>query len=532
MTGHRVLAAAESGLINPITLFLAVVCVCFLLCLGAGMAGDTASDFYTAERSLPTTRSALALCGDSIPVTALLGPIGTVALSGYDSMLLAASACAALIVLLVLAQPLRDTGRFTLGSILETRTAGAVPRIAGTTLTLVICVPLMVVQLTVAGDVTAYVLGLKAPGTTQVCTALIGVLIISFAAFGGMRGTSLIQAGKALLVFGVVLVLTWLAVGRFDGGFGALLDRAALGGGGAEVFHAPGGLFGDTTTGTLDLLSLALTVCLGSATVPPVLMRIGATRDGRTARRATSRAVVMITVFHGATVLLGLATAAVVGARAILADDPRGDTALFLLARALDAGNAANAANADRTLFTMVACAVFVTALASVAGLALASATDLSHDVYAHTLRKGAVEERQEATMARWAVVTIGVAAVFLAVLLHAWSIVFLASFAAAVAASAVLPALVYTLFWPGFSRFGLLATLFGALGCCLLLQVFGPTVSGQPYALLPEYDFAWFPLQNIALVTVPVGFLLGWAGSRLRPSVTARPDGAPTTAH
>ncbi|MFD4256929.1 hypothetical protein ACFWR9_04680 [Streptomyces sp. NPDC058534] len=211
-------------------------------------------------------------------------------------------------------------------------------------------------------------------------------------------------------------------------------------------------------------------------------------------------------------VLLGLAAAAVVGSRAIVADDPQGNSALFLLTSSLAQGAGGG------TLFTMVACAVFVTALATVAGLTLAAAASLSHDIYAWTLRHGAVTDRQEVTVARWAIVALGVASVFLSVLLHEWSFLFLASFAAAVTASVILPALVYTLFWKGFTRLGLLWTLYGSLACCLLLQVFSPTVSGHRYSLLPTHDFHWFPLQNIALVSVPVGFLLGWLGSRLGP--------------
>ncbi|MFE3559212.1 cation acetate symporter [Streptomyces sp. NPDC059193] len=497
---------------TPLTSFLVVVCLCFLLCLATGIDNDTVSDFYAADRSFPALRGALALCGDYIPATAVLTPIGAVALGGYDGMIVAASASAALGILLVLAEPLRNTGRFTLGSILETRTTGNATRIAGTVLTLVVCVPLTVVQLTVAGDATAYVLGLEAPGAAQVCTVLIGLLIISFAAFGGMRGTSVIQTGKALLVFGVILVLTAVAADRFAWSFGTMMEGAAIGGGGADVFHAPGLLFGHTKTGTFELLSLCLTVSLGSAVVPPILMRVSASLNGPSARRAARHAVVMVTLFYGGVVLLGTAAAAVVGAQAIVADDPRGNSALFLLADNLDqeAGG--------RILFTVVACAVFVTVLATVAGLTLASAASLSHDIYACAVRQGTVTDKQELAVARWAIMGLGTASVVLAVLLHEWSVLFLASFAAAVAASVILPALVYTLFWKDFSRLGLLWTLYGSLACCLLLQIFGPTVSGQPYSLLAEYDFHWFPLQNIALVTVPVGFLLGWVGSRLRP--------------
>lgn len=231
----------------------------------------------------------------------------------------------------------------------------------------------------------------------------------------------------------------------------------------------------------------------------------------------------MITLFCGAVVLLGLATAAVVGARTIASDDPQGNSALFLLAQALDGSDS------GRIMFAVAACAVFVTALATVAGLALAAAASLSHDICSWTLRKGAATDKAETAVARWAIVAIGVTSVFLSVLLHAWSILFLASFAAAVAASVILPALVYTLFWQGFTRRGLLWTLYGSLACCLLLQFFSPTVSGQPYSLLPKHDFHWFPLQNIALVTVPVGFLLGWAGSRIGPQRRAPDDVAQT---
>ncbi|MFD4256928.1 hypothetical protein ACFWR9_04675 [Streptomyces sp. NPDC058534] len=145
MNDHRLLAG-DLGLVTPLTSFLAVVCLCFLLCLVTSMDSDQTSAFYTADRSLPALRNALALCGDYIHATALIGPIGTVALGGYDGMVVAVSASAALGILLVLAEPLRNSGRFTLGSILETRMAGNATRIAGTVLTVVVCVPLTVLS--------------------------------------------------------------------------------------------------------------------------------------------------------------------------------------------------------------------------------------------------------------------------------------------------------------------------------------------------------------------------------------------------
>jgi Na+(H+)/acetate symporter ActP len=509
MTSGALLAAGGSGLFAPLTAFLLVVIVSFLLCLVAGMDNDTVADFFTANRSLSVTKNALALSGDFIFTTALLSSVGAVALTGYDGMVVALSAVAALGVLLLLAEPLRNTGHFTLGAILESRMTGTATRVAGTVITVAVCLPVMVVQLVVAGDVTAYVLGLHRAGAAEVCTALIGVLIVSFAVFGGMRGSSMIEIVKVVVVFGAVLAVSWTALSRSHWDLGALLEAAAGHSGAAQSFHAPGLMYQESTAGGLDLVSLCVTVVLGSAVFPHILMRVGAARNGPAARRASSAAVAMIALFYGAMVLTGLSAAATLGGAVIAAHDSQGSTALFLLAHTL-------AGSGTGLLFTMVACAAFVTVLGTVAGLTMAASASLAHDLYARVGRRRGGSERSEVNVARAAVMIFGLVSVYLAVVLHHWSIVALSLFAAALTASVVLPALVYCLFWKGFTRTGMLWTLYGSLVCCVVLEAFGPAVSGHPIALFPHRDFHWFPLQNIAVVTVPVGFFLGWAGSLL----------------
>jgi len=509
MTSGAVLAVGGSGLFAPLMAFLLVVIVSFLLSLAAGMDNDTVADFFTANRSLSVTKNALALSGDFIFTTALLSAVGAVSLAGYDGMVVAISAIASLGVLLLLAEPLRNTGHFTLGALLESRVTGTATRVAGTVITVAVCLPVMVVQLTVAGDVTAYVLGLNRPGAAEVCTALIGALIVSFAAFGGMRGSSMIEIVKVSVAFGTVLAVSWAALSRFHWDLATLLEAAARHRGGAQSFYAPGLLYGDTMTGRLDLVSLCVTIVLGSAVFPHILLRVSASRNGLSARRSSTAAVVMITLFYGAMVLTGLSATATLGAEAIASHDPQGNTALFLLADTL-------AESGTGLLFTMVACAAFVTVLGTVAGLTMAAAASLAHDLYARVGRRAGGGERNEVHVARAAVMTFGLVSVYLAVVLHHWSIVALSLFAAALTASVVLPALVYSLFWKDFTRTGLLWTLYGSLAFCVVLEAFGPAVSGGPQSLFPHRDFHWFPLQNIALVTVPVGFFLGWAGSLL----------------
>ncbi|MFD7734530.1 cation acetate symporter [Kitasatospora phosalacinea] len=532
MNHHPLLADSGPALVTPLTSFLVVICACFLLCLAAAVGNETTTDFYAAERTLSARRNALALCGDLIPATALLTPVGSVALSGFDGIATTAAAAAAVTVLALLARPLRDTGRLTLGAVLATRAPGRAARTAGAVTTVAVCLPMAVVQLVVAGDAIAYLVGYRTPGAATVCTVLSGLLITTFAAFGGMRGTSAIQAGKTLLVLAAVAAVAATATAALHGDPGALTTRAADG---RPGFYLPGLHYGTGPTGTLDELSLCLTLALGTAVLPPLLMRIAAATDSRAARRAARRAGALTVLYYTAVVLLGLAAAALVGTRAITADDPRGNSALLLLTDTLAHGG---------LLSTLVASAVFVTSLASVAGLVLAGAAALSHDLYATAQRRRRpagdrpaggrpaggrpagdrpagdrpVSDRRELAAAQGAIVLLGTLAVLAAVLLRGWSILFLAAFATAIAASAILPALLYTLRWPAFSRTGLLWTLYGTPACCLLLQLSSPTVSGRPYSLLPALDFHWFPLQNIALVTVPLGFLLGWVGSRLRP--------------
>ncbi|MEU1405663.1 cation acetate symporter [Streptomyces sp. NPDC005728] len=508
MSGE-VLAFVESGTVAPQMALMLVIIVSFLLSLIAGMNNDTISDFFTADRSLSSVKNTLALCGDYFPITALLGSVGATALGGYDGMLVTISVAAALGALVLLAEPLRKTGRFTLGDMLESRVGGGAARVAGAVITVAICVPLMVVQLTVAGRVSASVLGLSRPGAAEVCTIFLGLLIVSFAAFGGMRGSSMIQMVKVVVVFGTVLAVTCIALSRFHWNFDNMLDLAARHSGGAGVFHTSGLKYGPTTTGRLDLASLCVTLFLGSAVYPHILLRVSASRDGAAARRASSSALVVIGLLHASLIILGLSAAATLGAGTIVADNRDGSTTLFLITDSLANGHAG-------LLFTMVACAAFVTSLSTVAGLTLATSASLTHDLYLHMSRRRATSETREVNVARVAVVVFGLVCVYLAVLFNQWSIVALSSFAAAITASAVLPALVYSLFWKGFTRIGLLCTLYGSLVCCAVLEVFGPAVSGGPYALFTARDFHWFPLQNIGLVSVPVGFLLGWVGSWL----------------
>lgn len=496
-------------MITPLSAFSVVVALAFMLCLAVGMHKDNAAEFFLAGRDLPFSRNTLALSGDYINTTALLSAIGASTLSGFDGMYAVVSFAVGLCLLLLVAEPLRTAGGFTLGDILEGRMPGPSTRIAAAVVTFVVTVPLAVIQLSVAGDATAYVLGWERDGVAELCTVLMGLLIVMFAAFGGMHGVTMIQVGKMVLVFGVLLALTAAVARRADWDLGAVIDGAGEQGGGSNIFYAPGQLFGAGALGRLDLGLMALTIALGSAMFPHVLMRINTFREPRQARRGTLYALVGITVFAGATVLVGLSSAATVGSRTVVAEEPLGYWSLFMLTDHLSGGSGGG------LLFTLVACVVFLTALSTASALILASAAAFAHDLYGKAKRQGEHSDERVVKMARWAIVSVGLLSVCLAVMFRGSNLVSLTVYVETTAASTILPAVLYRLFWSGFTRQGLLVMLYGSLASSTVLQCLSTAVSGNPYSLLPAADFALLPLHNVAAVTIPLGFLLGWAGSR-----------------
>ncbi|NUV65127.1 cation acetate symporter [Streptomyces sp. CAI-85] len=503
-----------------LTAFMAFVVLSLLLCVLAGPEGDTTADFYTGNRSLTPMQNALALTGDYISAATLLGVSGLVAVAGYDGISLAVSSCLAVGVFLLLAGPLRNAGRYTLGDILALRAPGSSSRIAAATATLAVCLPFLVLQLAGAGSATALLLGLTSLGAEQVCTVFVGVLMIGYTVLGGMRGTSLVQIVKAGVVFTTMALLALLVLWHHDFDPGALLTAAERGSGLHDRYFEPGHALGDGAAGRLDFLSLQLSVVLGGACMPHILMRINSATDGATARRATRYAVAVMAVFFLCVVIAGLGAAGVVGGQKIRSVDSSGQLALLLLAGELGGGTPGLAGN---VLYTAVACSVFVTVLAVVAGIALSAAAALAHDLHAHVARKGHMSERGEVRSARWAVGAVGGLGVLLAAMAQRLNLQSLTYLALTLAASTVLPACLYGLFWSRYNRTGLLWTVYGGVLCTTALYVCSLSFSGAPTSLMPGHDFHLIGLQSTAVLAIPMGFLLGWAGSvagrRVRPT-------------
>ncbi|CAL9485197.1 sodium/solute symporter [Streptomyces griseomycini] len=491
--------------------FSAVATVTLLLCVMTGPDRDDLDEFYTGYGSLSPFRNGLAIAGDYISAATVLGTGGVIALFGYDGIVLALSTALSLMLLMfLLAEPLRNAGRFTMGDALTRR----MPRergirVTASAVTLAALLPMMLVQLAGTGQLMAFILGFSGESLQTGCIIGVGALMISYAAIGGMKGTALIQILKMVMLLGSGTVVAALVLDRFDWNPGALFDAAADNSGVGSAFLSSGLQFAGGASPGLDMITSQLTVVLGGACLPHVTMRMYTASSARQVRRSMSWAVSSVALFVLVLTVVGFGATALVGRAAIAEADPRGNTAYLLGSQA---AFGPEVTTTETFLLTTVTTAIFLTVLASVAGMILACANSLAHDVFASRLQE--LSPRREMTLARLSALAVGVPAILLATLVQHHSLQPLVTLSFCIGASAIAPALVYGLFWRRYTRTGLLATLIGGSLAVLLLMPGTNLVSGSPVSAFPGADFNWFPFTTTGLLSIPAGFACGWIGT------------------
>ncbi|GAA2688102.1 cation acetate symporter [Streptomyces aculeolatus] len=507
-------------------LFCAFVALTLAITLWAGRRRHgSPEEFYAGGRLFTPMENGFAISGDYMSAASFLGISGLIALYGYDGVLYSVGFLVAwLVVLLFVAELVRNCGRFTLADVVASRLRRPQVRFAAGISSVTVSVLYLVAQMVGAGSLVALLAGgHTGTGARTAAVAGVGALMVTYVVLGGMRATTWIQIVKAVLLLAGALTLTVLVLLRFHGDVGALLESAAGRSGHGADFLAPGLAYGGGVTDRLDFLSLGIALVLGTAGLPHILARFYTVPTATSARRSVVWSIGLIGGFYLMTIVLGFGAAALVGGDAVRADDPSGNMAVPLLA--LDLGGGA-ASTGGTVLFAVVAAVAFATILAVVAGITLASSASVAHDLYA-TVRRSRARRRGDRTagdadgagagevaVARVAAAVIGALAIGLGLLARDLNVAFLVGLAFAVAASANLPVLLYALFWRRFTARGALWAVYGGLGPAVLLVVFSPVVSGSPDALFPGVDFHVFPLQNPGLVSVPLGFLAGWLGT------------------
>ncbi|WP_327672841.1 MULTISPECIES: cation acetate symporter [unclassified Streptomyces] len=494
-----------------VVVFLGFVAVSLLLCGLAAADLDDPEHFYAGgSAAFGPVGGGLAIAGDYISAATLLSTTGAVALDGADGMLFAGATVLSLfLVMRILGEPLRRAGVFTLGDFLADRLDDPAVRRALGVASLLVLVPLLLVQLTTGGRILAAMFGLP-DGALTACTIAGGALMIGYAAFGGMRGVGFVQILKVGVVLTALSLLAGIVLARHGWSPLALLHAARDRSGAGSGYLQPGLHFGPSVAGRLDLISFQATLLIGAACLPHLTMRLHPLKDAVTARRAVGWAVGPVAVVCAGVVVAGLGACALIGRDAIRAADPAGGTALLMVTGALDpaAGGARHS-----MLFAVIACAVFATTLAAVAGITLAAASSLTRDLgrYAHSADSSS--PAGEIRRARLSIVLVGAVAVVLSAALADRGRLTLISLSFSVAASVLAPVLLYALFLPGYSAKGVRWTVYGTIPLIVLLLAGSPAATGTPIAVFPDHDLHWFPLQTPGLITIPAGFLLGLVG-------------------
>ena len=494
--------AAQVG--NPllnIAIFAAFVVVTMGLVIRASRTtGKSAGDMYTGGAAFSGRQNGVAIAGDYLSAASFLGIAGAIALTGYDGFLFSIGFLVAwLIALLLVAELLRNTGRYTMADVLAFRMRERPVRTAAATSTLVVSFFYLLAQMAGAGGLVALLLGITDRTGQSFVIAVVGLLMIAYVLIGGMKGTTYVQIIKAvLLIFGAALMSVWV-LGKFGFNFSELLGRGAAAG--AQL--APGKTYA-TEVAKLNFVSLSMALVLGTAGLPHILMRFYTVPTAKEARRSVVWAIWLIGLFYLFTLTLGYGAAALVGSQRINAAPGKANSAAPLLAFELG----------GTILLGVIAAIAFATILAVVAGLTITASASFAHDIYASVIHRGAAPEGSEVKVARIAALVVGAVAILGGIAANGQNIAFLVALAFAVAASANLPTILYSLFWKRFNTRGCLWSIYGGLILTIGLIAFSPAVSGSATAMFPGSNFAFFPLSNPGIISIPASFLLGFLGT------------------
>ncbi|MEU8627393.1 cation acetate symporter [Streptomyces sp. NPDC048669] len=515
---HTAVLAASSSTTEHrpliITLFAVFVAATLGITVWAGRQTKSASDFYAGGRQFTAFQNGLAVSGDYMSAASFLGIAGAIALFGYDGFLYSIGFLVAwLVALLLVAEPLRNSGRYTMGDVLAYRMRQRPVRTAAGVSTIIVSIFYLLAQMAGAGVLVSLLLGITSDAGKILIVALVGVLMIVYVTIGGMKGTTWVQMVKAVLLIAGAILMTFMVLWKFNFNVSDLLGTAAEKSGHGASFLQPGLKYGATGTSKLDFLSLGIALVLGTAGLPHILIRFYTVPTAKAARKSVNWAIGIIGGFYLMTIALGFGAAALIGPKEIIAKNPAGNAAAPQLAEYLGGVGSTGGA----VMLAVISAVAFATILAVVAGLTLASSSSFAHDIYANVIRKGKASEKEEMRAARWATVFIGAAAILLGAFARDMNVAGLVALAFAVAASANLPTLLYSLFWKRFTTQGALWSIYGGLAGSVILVLFSPVVSGnEKTSMFKGVDFAWFPLENPGLISIPLGFLLGWIGSLL----------------
>jgi cation/acetate symporter len=485
--------------ITAFLLFLVIVLGTLVITYYAAKKTNTASEFYTAGGGLTGWQNGLAIAGDYMSAASFLGIAGMIALYGFDGFFYSIGFLVAyLVVLYLIAEPLRNLGKYTMADMIAVRFDNKRVRGVAALNSITISIFYMIAQLVGAGALIKLLLGLDY--TTSVL--IVGTLMTVYVVFGGMTATSWVQIIKCVLLMAGTLIISLIVFAKFDFNVLTMFEHMRTATPLQDTFLNPGNKF----MNGLDTISLNLALVLGTAGLPHILIRFFTVKDAPTARQSVVVATWIIGVFYVMTIFLGFGAAAFVGHDAIVEANAAGNMAAPLLARVLGGD----------FLFAFVSAVAFATILAVVAGLVLSAASAFAHDFYGHILRNGKATEKEQVLSARLASVGVAIISILLALFAQKLNVAFLVALAFAVAASANLPVLVFTVFWRRFNTAGAVTGMLVGLFSALFLVAISPNVWSPVAGKAILVGTPLIELTNPGLISIPLGFLGAFIGTYL----------------
>jgi len=487
---------------TALVMFLIFVGATLVITYWAAQRSRGTAAYFAANRQITAWQNGFAVAGDYMSAASFLGIAGIIAFQGYDGFMYSVGWLVAyLTVLLIVAEPLRNAGKYTMADVLAYRLNPRPVRAMASLSTLIVSTFYMIAQMVGAGALVSVLL--KGIGYNTAVTG-VGILMVVYVVFGGMLATTWVQITKAILLMGGTMVLSFLVLAHFGFSLSNFFDavgQVTYTENGQKVvrdFMQPGLRF-KPPYGALDLISLGMALIFGTAGLPHILVRFYTVPDARTARISVVWAMALIGVFYLMTTFLGFGAATIVG-RDTIAVNGGTNMSAPLLAKSLG----------GEVFFGFISAIAFATILAVVAGLTISASTSFAHDFYTNVMHHGRERKPgQEVRVARMAAFVVGAVAIAVAIVLGPTAnVAFLVALAFAVAASANLPVIVFSLFWRRFNTTGAVAGLGTGLAASLALILISPSIMGA--------DRALFPLEIPGILSIPLGFLGAVLGTLL----------------
>ncbi|MCV4235285.1 cation acetate symporter [Virgibacillus sp. LDC1] len=484
-----------------IALFCGIVMLTLIITYYAAKKTTNTSDFYTAGGGLKGWQNGTAIAGDYMSAASFLGIAGSIALVGFDGFFYSIGFLVAyLVVLYLVAEPLRNLGKYTVADMIAARFSDKKVRGVAALNTISISIFYMIAQLVGAGALIKLLLGLDY--VTSVL--IVGVLMTIYVVFGGMHATSWVQISKAVLLMAGTFIISLIVFAKFDFSLTQMFHHMKTATPLQEAFLNPGNKYKIP----LETLSLNLALVLGTAGLPHILTRFFTVKDAKTARSSVVYATWIIGIFYVMTIFLGFGAAAFVGAADITEVDKAGNMAAPLLAKAIGGD----------FLFALISAVAFATILAVVTGLVLSAASAFAHDFYGQIVRRGESSEKEQLKMARYASIGVSIVSILLALFAQKMNVAFLVSLAFAVAASANLPVILFTVFWKRFNTTGAVTGMLTGLISTVILVALSPNI-WDPAGKAILIGDPIFPMSNPGIISIPLGFLAAYIGTLLSSS-------------